>query len=289
MKLVLRGLFVALAATVFISTFISGAFCQDDVAGSKDYPGITRMPGYFIYVYSELPFDSFTFTVKEAGKTKDVKVEGHKYDFRFNLKEGATMPSPLQILRNYENAARTAGGQVLFEGEDSATLRLAKGGKEAWIEVNTSNIPSGMFITMTIIEKEGMKQEVMMDAAAMAQGLSDAGEVAIYGIYFDTGKSELKPESEPALEEIAKLLGSNPLLKVFVVGHTDMVGDAAANVKLSQARAQAVVTALVGKNGVAASRLTPFGAGPYAPVASNKTEDGRAKNRRVELVEIATK
>jgi OOP family OmpA-OmpF porin len=288
MKLVLRSLVVAIAAAAFISTFISSARCQEDVAGSKDYPGITRMPGYFIYDYSELPFDSYTFTVKESGKTKDVKVEGHKYDLRFNLKDGATMPSPLQILRNYQNAARTAGGQVLFEGEDATTIRLAKGGKEAWIVVHTSNIPSGMFITMTIIEKEAMKQEVAMDAAAMAQGLSDAGEVAIYGIYFDTAKSELKPESDPALEEIAKLLKANPLLKVFIVGHTDMVGDAATNVKLSQARAQAVVTALVTRNGVAATRLTPFGAGPYAPVASNKTEDGRAKNRRVELVEIAT-
>jgi len=285
MKLVLRCLFVALAATAFTAIALS----QDDVAGSKDYPGITRMPGYYIYDYSELPFDSYTFTVKEGGKTKDAKVEGHKYDFRFNLKDGATMPSPLQILRNYENAARTAGGQVLFESEDTATLRVAKAGKEAWIEVSTSNIPSGMFITMTIIEKEGMKQDVTMDAAAMAQGLSDAGEVAIYGIYFDTGKSDLKPESEPALEEIAKMLAANPLLKVFIVGHTDMVGDAAANVKLSQARAQAVVTALTTKNGIAAARLIPFGAGPYAPVASNKSEDGRAKNRRVELVEMATK
>jgi OmpA-OmpF porin, OOP family len=288
MKLVLRGLLAALAATLVLSTFISNAHCQDDVSGSKDYPGITRMPGYFIYDYSELPFDSFTFTVKEAGKTKEVKVEGHKYDFRFNLKDGATMPSAVQILRNYQNAARTAGGQVLYEGEDSTTLRLSKGGKEAWIVVNTSNIPSGMFITMTVIEKEGMKQEVTMDAAAMAQGLHDSGEVAIYGIFFDTGKSELKSESDAALGEIAKLLKEKPALKVFVVGHTDMVGDPAANVKLSQARAQAVVTALVTKNGIAAARLTPFGAGPYAPVASNKNEDGRAKNRRVELVEIAT-
>jgi OOP family OmpA-OmpF porin len=116
-----------------------------------------------------------------------------------------------------------------------------------------------------------------------------SGEVAIYGIYFDTGKSDLKPESELALDEIAKLLKENLALNVFIVGHTDMVGDPAANVKLSQARAQAVVTALVTKNEIAASRLTPFGAGPYAPVASNKTEEGRAKNRRVELVEIATK
>jgi outer membrane protein OmpA-like peptidoglycan-associated protein len=98
----------------------------------------------------------------------------------------------------------------------------------------------------------------------------------------------LKPESGPALDEIAKLLKDQPQLKVFIVGHTDMVGDPAANVKLSQARAQAVVTALVTKNGVASARMIPFGAGPYAPVATNRSEDGRAKNRRVELVEIAT-
>jgi len=75
---------------------------------------------------------------------------------------------------------------------------------------------------------------------------------------------------------------------VFIVGHTDMVGDEAANVRLSLARAQSVIAALTSKHGVAAARLKPFGAGPYAPVASNKSEDGRAKNRRVELVEIAT-
>jgi outer membrane protein OmpA-like peptidoglycan-associated protein len=146
-----------------------------------------------------------------------------------------------------------------------------------------------MFITMNIIEKEAMKQDVVMNADAMAQGLSETGEVAIYGIYFDTAKSDLKPESEPALAEIARLLSAHPELRVYIVGHTDMVGEAAANVKLAQARAQSVVTALSTKSGIPASRMVPFGAGPYAPVATNKTEEGRAKNRRVELVEIATK
>jgi outer membrane protein OmpA-like peptidoglycan-associated protein len=146
-----------------------------------------------------------------------------------------------------------------------------------------------MFIKMTIIEKQAMQQEVTMDAAAMASGLKNAGSVAIYGIYFDTAKSELKPESNSALNEIATLLKEHPALKVFIVGHTDMVGDPAANARLSQARAQSVVTSLVAKYGVASPRLIPFGAGCFAPVATNKTEEGRAKNRRVELVEIATR
>ena len=285
MRAILRSLLVALAAIAFASI----TYCQDDAAGSKDYPGVSRMPGYFIYEYTELPFDSYSYTVKDGASTKELKVEGHKYDFRYNLKDGATMPSGLQILRNFENAAKTAGGQVLYEGEDTATMRMKKGDKEVWMEVSHSNIPSGMAIYLRVVEKEGMKQEVTMDAAAMAQGLNESGGVAIYGIYFDTGKSDLKPESGPALDEIAKLLKGQPELKVFIVGHTDMVGDAAVNVKLSQARALAVVTALVTKNGVASARLVAFGAGPYAPVATNKTEEGRAKNRRVELVEIATK
>lgn len=285
MKLVVRTLLASLAAVAFASA----AFCQDDAAGSKDYPGVTRMPGYFIYEYQEQAFDSFTFNVKVGNTTKEQAVEGHRYDYRYNLKEGATMPSPVQILRNYQNAARTAGGQVMFTGEDSTTLRITKNGKEAWIAVQTSNVPSGMFITMNIIEKEAMKQDVVMNADAMMQGLSETGEVAIYGIYFDTAKSDIKAESEPALAEIAKLMNAHPDLRVYIVGHTDMVGDVAANVKLAQARAQSVVTALSAKNGIPASRMVPFGAGPYAPLATNRTEDGRAKNRRVELVEIATK
>jgi outer membrane protein OmpA-like peptidoglycan-associated protein len=285
MKFVLRTMLVSLAAVAFASA----AFSQDDVEGSKDYPGITRMPGYYIANYQETAFESFSFKIKAGNSWKEQAVEGHRYEFRYNLKDGATMPSPLQILRNYQNAARAAGGQVMFSSEDTSTLRMTKDGKEAWIMVETSNIPSGMFITLNIIEKEAMKQDVVMNADAMAQGLSETGEVAIYGIYFDTAKSDLKPESEPALAEIARLLSAHPELRVYIVGHTDMVGEAAANVKLAQARAQSVVTALSTKNGIPAARMVAFGAGPYAPVATNKTEEGRAKNRRVELVEIATK
>lgn len=128
-----------------------------------------------------------------------------------------------------------------------------------------------------------------MDAGAMGGSLNETGKVALYGIYFDTGKSVLKPESDLTLAEIAKLLKQNSLLNVFIVGHTDMVGDPAANLRLSQDRAQAVIAALTSRYGVASTRLQPFGAGPYAPVASNKTEEGRAKNRRVELVEFTTR
>ncbi|HEY1986722.1 MAG TPA: OmpA family protein [Terracidiphilus sp.] len=285
MKFVLRILLFVFA----IAASAVAVRAQEDVAGSKDYPGITRMPGYYIAEYQEQAFDTYNFNVKEGTHSKEQAVEGHRIDFRFNLKGGANMPSPVQILRNYQNAARAAGGQVLYQGEDATTIRLKQGEKEGWVAVSTSNIPSGMFITMVVVEKQAMKQEVTMDASAMADGIKDAGSVAIYGIYFDTGKSQLKPESEDALSEITKLMKANPSLKVLVVGHTDMAGDVNANQTLSQARAQAVVSALVTEHRIVHSRLIAVGDGSSAPVASNKTEEGRAKNRRVELVEIATR
>ena len=253
------------------------------------------MPGYYISSYKESQFDSFAFTTKEGGKEKKQAVEGKRYDFRYDAKKDAGLTTTsLQILRNYQNAARSAGGQVLYEYPDGSaddretTIHLVQGGSDVWMAIVTrQHTPSAYYLT--IIEKQAMQQEVAVDANAMAHDLDETGRVALHGIHFDTGKSELKPDSEPALIEIAKLLKLNPALKVYIVGHTDMTADLAINMKLSQTRAQSVVNALVAQYGIVSSRLIAFGAGPYAPVASNKTEEGRARNRRVELVEIATK
>jgi outer membrane protein OmpA-like peptidoglycan-associated protein len=125
---------------------------------------------------------------------------------------------------------------------------------------------------------------VTVDAAAMAKDISATGRVALYGIYFDTDKADIKPESQPALEEITKLLKQDPALKLFVVGHTDNVGAHDYNLGLSERRAAAVVKALTTKHGIAAARLKPAGVGMLSPVAPNDSEQGRAKNRRVELV-----
>ena len=210
-------------------------------------------------------------------------------EYQYRAGKSAASTSSLQIIRNFQNAARAAGWQVLGDFLSSpnryTTLRFVKGDKEVWVQVYDGE----NWYTVDIIEKQVMQQDVTMDAASMATSIADSGSVAIYGINFDTASSVIKPESEPAIDEIAKLLTTNPTLKVGIVGHTDMVGDATSNMKLSQARAQSVINNLVSKHGIAAARLVAFGAGPWAPLASNKTDDGRAKNRRVELVEIATK
>jgi len=125
---------------------------------------------------------------------------------------------------------------------------------------------------------------VTIDAAAMAKDISTTGHVALYGIHFDTDKADIKPESQPTLQEIAGLLKQDPGLKVHIVGHTDNVGAFDYNVGLSQRRAAAVVKDLVATHGIAVARLRPAGVGMLAPVAPNDSEEGRARNRRVELV-----
>jgi outer membrane protein OmpA-like peptidoglycan-associated protein len=138
---------------------------------------------------------------------------------------------------------------------------------------------------IAVIGSDTMQQKmVFVNAVEMKRSLADEGKVALYGIYFDTDKDAVKAESEPTLKEIAKLLTSNPALRLHVVGHTDNQGKPDYNLDLSRRRAAGVVKELTAKHAVDPGRLDSFGCGLYAPAASNATEDGRAKNRRVELV-----
>jgi OOP family OmpA-OmpF porin len=144
-------------------------------------------------------------------------------------------------------------------------------------------------VYLEIVEGKPMetgKVAASLNAADMAKGIANEGKVAVYGVYFDTGKAEVKPESKPALAEMAKMLQQEPKLKVFVVGHTDNQGELAQNVALSQKRAEAVARALAEGYKIDAKRLSPKGAASWAPLASNREEGGRQKNRRVELVEM---
>jgi outer membrane protein OmpA-like peptidoglycan-associated protein len=136
-----------------------------------------------------------------------------------------------------------------------------------------------------VIEVKPMESDlVTVNAASLASDITRTGHASVYGIYFDTGKADVKPESEGTLQEISKLLQQDASLKLYVVGHTDNVGTLANNMDLSKRRSDAVVKVLTTKYNVAAARLSAQGDGPTAPVASNDSEEGRAKNRRVELV-----
>jgi OOP family OmpA-OmpF porin len=210
-----------------------------------------------------------------------VKVEGKYWLIQYRNQKGfEDKRSDLQVSRNYSNAIKKIGGSVYESRVTDTYMKLLKDGKEIWTYVSSYR---GDQIKIEIIEKEAMQQEVVADAKFMAEGINSTGHVAIYGIYFDFNKSDVKPESAPALKEIAKLLAGN--LKAFIVGHTDNVGGVDFNMKLSQARAGAVLKELTTTYKVNPQRLKAFGVGQLAPVAPNKTEEGRAKNRRVELVE----
>lgn len=125
-----------------------------------------------------------------------------------------------------------------------------------------------------------------VDAAKMASDIGDGGRVVLYGILFDFDKATISDTSKPTLDEIAKFMTSNPSFNLVVTSHTDAKGGFDYNLELSQRRAEAVVDALVKTYGIPAARLRPFGAGMAAPIASNETEAGRSKNRRVELVRV---
>jgi outer membrane protein OmpA-like peptidoglycan-associated protein len=129
------------------------------------------------------------------------------------------------------------------------------------------------------------KKMAFVNADDMKQSLHDSGKVALYGLYFDTDKDAIKPDSQPTLAEIAKLLNSDAALRLHVVGHTDNQGKPDYNLDLSRRRAASAQRELTSKYAVSANRLDAFGCGPYSPIASNAAEDGRAKNRRVELVQ----
>jgi outer membrane protein OmpA-like peptidoglycan-associated protein len=272
----IRRWLVVLAALVLIAV---PAFTQEpDAEGCKDHALFSRFPGFYIQRCTLNDFASHTFRV---GK-KEVAVEGRYTEIMYYKNESAKAPGVLALHRNFENAIKKIGGNVTSNGGDGDSYyKIAKGGAEVWVHVS-ANINEQYLLT--VVEKGAMKQDIEADAAALGAGIKAEGKIAVYGIQFDTGKAEIKPASEPALTEIAKLLKAQPSLKLHVVGHTDNVAGLELNLKLSKARAEAVVSALVSKYGIAGSRLIAHGVGPVAPVASNEAEAGRAKNRRVELV-----
>jgi len=252
---------------------------QKDNPKCKDHPLFTRMPGSWLYNCDQKQFDAHEFLV---GKGKKETVEGQLWKLTYYPQNDLpSKPSELQIQRNFENAVKKMGGTVVWSEKAKSTFKLVQEGKEIWVDLWAEFTGKYGFF---IVQKEGMAQDIVANAGAFANDINTSGHAAVYGIYFDTGKSAIKAESAQAIGEIAKLLKGDPGLKLFVVGHTDNQGGVESNITLSQARAEAVLKALVGEQGIAPARLRAFGCGQFAPVAANDSEEGRAKNRRVELV-----
>jgi OmpA-OmpF porin, OOP family len=252
---------------------------QQDFKGSKDHPLISRMPDFFISEYKDTEFDSHKFIGSDK---KPVIIEGHKYFIAYKLSAGAAEPGELKIRRNIQDALKKIGGKVVFDDNfnRTSTIVLQKDGKETWIQTVGFN----NWYRLYIVERELMKQDVVADPDAMGNNIRSTGHVAVYAINFETGKSDINQESADAIKQISILLNNDLSLKLYVVGHTDNVGSIDSNLKLSKERSDAVVNVLVTKYQISAERLKAYGVASLVPVASNDTEEGRAKNRRVELV-----
>ena len=222
--------------------------------------------------------------------------------------------STLEVERNFEAALKKAGFQVLFScaepecgsgnvsqnvntdnvvnfwnngfAQRHLSAKLSRSEGDVYVSLHVANNLDGAPVAqLDIVEMKPMETGlVTVTADSLAGDISRTGHASVYGIHFDTGKADIKSESEGTLKEIAKLLQTHSDLKLYVVGHTDNQGAFDMNVDLSRRRADAVVKELTVKYGVAAARLRPAGDGPTAPVAANETEEGRSKNRRVELV-----
>jgi OmpA-OmpF porin, OOP family len=246
---------------------------QEDAEGCKDSPMISRMQGSKIASCDNKEFDQVTFDLPPDadGNAKQKVVEGEVHTWDYGTREGV---SEIQVLRNIESALKRAGFTIDYENSPEQ-LTAHKG--NVWYGLDNR----GSYYDQTIVIEKAMEQEVT--ASDLIDELNKSGHVAVYGIHFATGSATIQADSESILQQIVALMQQNPTLKLRVEGHTDNQGAAAANQTLSQKRAQAVVAWLT-SHGVPAPRLTAQGFGASKPVADNGTEDGRAKNRRVELV-----
>jgi OmpA-OmpF porin, OOP family len=291
------------AAVLFALLCLPVQALAQDADGCTDHPLFNRLPNFFIVGCDVSQFDLTKFPkgplTPDAEGTKrptNVDVEGPVWKINYELKEGVTKPSPLQIMRNFQAAAKKAGGTI--EGEypgwcegmldDSlrignncthygVSMRFVKGETETFAYVQPGD---GQSYQLVLAEREGMKQDIV--ASELLDKINKDGFVALY-INFETGKATIQPDSDDVLNQVAEMLKGQPALNLEVAGHTDNVGTPDANLKLSDERAKAVVAALTAR-GVAASRLGAKGYGQGSPIADNRTEDGRATNRRVELV-----
>ena len=297
-----------------------------DIDGAKDYPLVSRFKGSIIEYYKVTKWDSYKLPVFENDITKPnyenpLKLEGTIIRTQYSVSPDN---NPAFVLKNYEDAFTKSGYRILLKGKPGEDfdegpagfggdyygsqkgLNLGKfgftynpignhkaiivaktidAGKAVYIVEVISDFSNVTLITQDVIEVE-LPKTGSVTAKSLAEGLSAKGHIVLDGIYFKSGKAEVKSTSAEALKNIAEYLNAHPKKKFVIVGHTDNTGDFDANVTLSQERANAVMNELITNYKVNADQLKAFGAGAVAPVATNVTKEGRALNRRVEIVEL---
>jgi len=266
------------------------------------FPYLALPPELEISEERTLEFDHFPFWVGD----RMVWVEGKVYSAGFVGVDDQEF-SPLALRRNVESMVAAAGGRKVAEGripaamteqyeQDDVAVRYVDGkgdvyndqastylirrtDRDIWVHLSTNNIFGGWIIAETQAFAPTAK---LLPASELKQQLDTAGKVALQ-VNFATDKAEILPDSRPQIEQVVQLLKDDPALELSVNGHTDNTGHADQNQQLSEARAASVVAMLVAR-GIKADRLDSKGFGQDQPVADNGSEEGKARNLRVELV-----
>ncbi len=295
---------------------LAGVARAQDAAGSADHPLIPRYAETEIRDYATSEFDEFSLitgkSLPDGSFEASQPLEGRTTHILYRAPRDRSV---LEVFRNYEATLKEAGFETLYTCDKAgcgprfngamnpaaryngliypdqqrylaAKLTRAEGDVYVSLYITAFEPEARPFILLDVVEIAPMDQRmVVIEASEIEESLARDGRIAIYGILFEFDSAAILPESEPQIEQLATLMKDSGALQVLIVGHTDGEGAFDYNLSLSQRRAQAVVEALTAK-GIEASRLTPAGAGMVAPVATNRTEEGRAKNRRVEIVEL---
>ncbi|MBL8519012.1 MAG: DUF4892 domain-containing protein [Betaproteobacteria bacterium] len=277
----------------------------------KDHPAVTPYAGSVATRRDEDGFRPYSLVtgVNDKGKSDDdglrtLRVEGIVTRLAYENPKGR---SSFEIFTNYREALEKGGFKILFACSTNAcgpsyassrwgrvtgmryassdmhylAAQATRGGQDMYVAVLIAKVRHQVEIV-----EVGQMQKDLVTAKALGEGLRKEGRVVLDGIFFDTDKATIKAESKPALDTLAKFLAENASIRAHIVGHTDGSGDFAYNLQLSKNRAAAVMAALISDYKIAAERLAAHGVGPLAPAATNKSEDGRKQNRRVELVEM---
>jgi len=256
---------------------------------AQDKPGcaeiepkyMTRMPGFDLTNCDQSEFETHKFHYSNLqDKYTTEEHSGRYYRLSYSKRADETRKiSGTQIRNNYHNAVVKAKGESLSVRQ--SFFKMKQNNKTVYFTVDNADDTDDRGFDIFIIEVEEMKQDIVVN---MSESIDRDGKVALYGILFDVGKTNIKPESAEALKTITDYLTANQAVKVIVVGHTDNTGNYESNIALSKSRAESVKSWLVTNGKIDAARLRTEGAGMFCPVASNDAEDGRKQNRRVEIV-----
>lgn len=355
-RVIVAGSLLSLASLA--PAFADATIPTKDIPGARDNALVKRYEGSFIVSYERQAFTDFSVPLSRLepveGRTDRMNNRLFKPKQALDIEGARTrlaylIPadrSPLEVLRNYQDVIKAAGGEVLYQcktddcggeptrsssgggGEQSLMMyffsdkdlkdadfsngkcalasdisdqrffaaKLPQSGGDAYVTVHTFQVNDTLYCKafnnrtvalIHVVEPKPREQKmVLVKSEEMAQSLDTSGRVALYGLFFDTNKADLKPESAPTMEQIAKLINGDPRLAVLIVGHTDNQGAYDYNLDLSKRRAETVVSILAKYYKVDPRRMRAAGVGMLAPAASNAAEDGRAKNRRVEVVKL---